>query len=425
MCTSRIVFVCRVGERPRQDIETPSRFGRSVADTVVEELAASGIWKKKKNERFGKRRTQPVITNCASDLAWLLQRFVFKVRIVWQSYQQGIVLFSLSLSFSLSLLLSLSWLSYLLACMQWLRFYGPSVQPPANLSFAPPSLSLLLTFFQRMNNLEKTNPHKSKKDDETWRWLGQPMPKRRSDTNLLVPWEVVVMMKIIITETKDRTHKQSMRFFCLLFYRKPTLSKVCWASRAPVTSLVTHTRFAVGFTRWHLADRKLQVANRRSISNLYQTQVWYLKISDLGEAEVWYLVVNEWLKVHYQMRACVWRVQKALDVFTRSHHKNVSKPIVCCIHLCMAFHSSVTWKVVDNLVCTFGSRKASGDLTCLMFIIDVIDLMLIPWRRKRLLTIKRRTPTAFLTVLVHHRENLTWIILVHFMRNDFVYLFGV
>ena len=108
-------------------------------------------------------------------------------------------------------------------------------------------------------------------------------------------------MKDIITETEDRTHKQSMRFFCLLFYRKTTLSEVCWASRAPVTSLVAHTRFAVGFTRWHSADRKLQVANRRSISNLYQTQtqVWYLKISDLGEAEVWYLVVNERLKVHY------------------------------------------------------------------------------------------------------------------------------
>ena len=103
------------------------------------------------------------------------------------------------------------------------------------------------------------------------------------------------MMKLIITETKDQTHKQSMRFFCLLLYRKPTLSEVCWASRAPVT----HTRFAVGFTRWHSADRKLQVANRRSISNSYQTQVWYLKISDLGEAKVWYLVVNEWLKVHY------------------------------------------------------------------------------------------------------------------------------
>ena len=29
---------------------------------------------------------------------------------------------------------------------------------------------------------------------KTWRWLGQPMPKRRSDTNLLVPWEVVVIM---------------------------------------------------------------------------------------------------------------------------------------------------------------------------------------------------------------------------------------
>ena len=74
--------MCQVGERPRQDIGTPSRFGRSVADTVVEELAASCI-SKKESERFGKRRTQPVITVCASDLAWLLQRFVFnKVRIV-------------------------------------------------------------------------------------------------------------------------------------------------------------------------------------------------------------------------------------------------------------------------------------------------------------------------------------------------------
>ena len=183
MCTSRIVFVCRVGERPGQDIETPSRFGGSVADvdTVVEELAASCIWEKE-NERFGKRRTQPVITICASDLDWLLQRFVLKVRIVWQSYQQGIVLFSLSLSLSLS---SLSWLSYLPACMQWLKFYWPSVQLPANLSFAPPSLSL--TFFQRMNNLDKTNPHKSKKDDDNYIHRNKRSDPQAIDALLLPP----------------------------------------------------------------------------------------------------------------------------------------------------------------------------------------------------------------------------------------------
>ena len=65
-----------------------------------------------------------------------------------------------------------------------------------------------------------------------------------------------------------------------------------------MTSLVTHTTFAADFARWHSDDRKLQVANRRSISNLYQTQVGYQKISDLGKAEVWYPVVKEWLKVH-------------------------------------------------------------------------------------------------------------------------------
>ena len=226
---------------------------------------------KKKNERFGKRRTQPVITNCASDLAWLLQRFVFKVRIVWQSYQQGIILFSLSLFLSLSLSpsLSLGFPTCWHACSDW--------------DFMDQVFSLPLTYHLPLRHF-LFSWHFSK-EWTTWKKQIHTRAKK--------------MMKIIITETKDRTHKQSMRFFCLLFYRKPTLSEVCWASRAPVTSLVTHTRFAVGFTRWHSADRKLQVANRRSISNLYQTQVWYLKISDLGEAEVWYLVVNEWLKVHY------------------------------------------------------------------------------------------------------------------------------
>ena len=70
MCTSRIVFVCRVGERPRQDIETPSRFGRSVADTVAEELAASWHLKKRKRTLRKAENAAGCITICASDLAW-------------------------------------------------------------------------------------------------------------------------------------------------------------------------------------------------------------------------------------------------------------------------------------------------------------------------------------------------------------------
>ena len=191
-----------------------------MADTVVEELAASCIWKKE-NERFGKRRTQPVITFCASDLAWLLQRFVFsKVRIVWQSYQQGIVLFLLSLSLSLSLSLLLSILAFLPAGLHAVIEIFMDQVFSFPLTYHLPLRHFLLTFFQRMNNLEKANPHKSKKDDENY----------------------------IHRNKKDRTHKQAMRFFCLLFYRKPTLShEVCWASQAPVTSLVTHTRIAVRF----------------------------------------------------------------------------------------------------------------------------------------------------------------------------------
>ena len=126
-------------------------------------------------------------------------------------------------------------------------------------------------------------------------------------------------MKIIITATKDRTHKQSMCFFCLLFYRKPTLSEVCWASRAPVTSLVTHTRFAVGFTRWHSADRKLQVANRRSISNLYQTQVWY--VNNIHRARVnigWYLASAIWPEVRTVDRVYIFAEPQARQISTRS-----------------------------------------------------------------------------------------------------------
>ena len=58
-------------------------------------------------------------------------------------------------------------------------------------------------------------------------------------------------MKIIITETKDRTHKQSMRFFCLLYCRKPTLSEVCWASRAAVTSFITPRTRTMWKQQWH------------------------------------------------------------------------------------------------------------------------------------------------------------------------------
>ena len=62
-------------------------------------------------------------------------------------------------------------------------------------------------------------------------------------------------------------------------YREPTLRRVCWAAVtncAPVTSLMTQTRFAVGFTRWHSADRKLQVGNR------FKPQVDIQFVTDLG-----------------------------------------------------------------------------------------------------------------------------------------------
>ena len=183
MCTSRIVFVCRVGERPGQDIETPSSFGGSVADTVVEELAASCIWEKE-NERYGKRRTQPVITICASDLDWLLQRFVLKVRIVWQSYQQGIVLFSLSLSLSLSPSLYLGFPTCRHACSDW-NFMDQVFSFP--LTYHLPLRHFLFTFFQRMNNLDKTNPHKSKKDDDSYIHRNKRSDPQAIDALLLPP----------------------------------------------------------------------------------------------------------------------------------------------------------------------------------------------------------------------------------------------
>ena len=76
------------------------------------------------------------------------------------------------------------------------------------------------------------------------------------------------------------TSPRSNRYiFCLLYYREPTLRRVCWATVtncAPVTSLMPRTLFAVGFTRWHSADRKLQVANR------FKPQVDIQFVTDLG-----------------------------------------------------------------------------------------------------------------------------------------------
>ena len=139
--------------------------------------------------------------------------------------------------------------------MHWLRFYGPSVQL-LPLTYHLPLRHFLSTFFQRMNNLEKNKSTQEQKK----------------------------MMKVIITETKDRTHKQSMRFFCLLFYRKPTLSEVCWASRTPVTSPETHTRFAVDIPL--TANCRSQTAGRypvciRPSSDIQKYHTWERPRSDI------------------------------------------------------------------------------------------------------------------------------------------------
>ena len=67
---------------------------------------------------------------------------------------------------------------------------------------------------------------------------------------------------------KSPTQKQALHLFCVLLNigeKQPSVDRVCWAAvadRAPVTLPMTQTRLALGFTRWHSADRKLQVANR-------------------------------------------------------------------------------------------------------------------------------------------------------------------
>ena len=58
------------------------------------------------------------------------------------------------------------------ACMQWLRFYGPNVQLPANLSFAPPSLSL--DIFRKNEQLGK-----NKSTQEQRRWWKLQSPKQK------------------------------------------------------------------------------------------------------------------------------------------------------------------------------------------------------------------------------------------------------
>ena len=202
--TSRIVFVGRVGTRPRQDIKSQAP-SKAVANTDVEELAASSIWKKE-NRRLGKQRTQPFITICASDLAWLFQR------------NDKVISKGSSFLFSNSLSLFRGFPTCRHAFSD-LHFYGQSVQLFRQLIICP-SIAFSWDVSHRINNLEKTTPHKSKKEE---------------DENY--------------TETKNsfQTHKQSMHFFCLLYHRKPTLGIVCrTASHAPGTSRMTHTTFAVG-----------------------------------------------------------------------------------------------------------------------------------------------------------------------------------
>ena len=76
----RIVFVCRRRLASQTNIETPWRFGRSVADTVVG-LPQVPSEKRKRTLRKAENAAQAVITIRASDLAWLVQRFVFEVQI--------------------------------------------------------------------------------------------------------------------------------------------------------------------------------------------------------------------------------------------------------------------------------------------------------------------------------------------------------
>ena len=124
---------------------------------------------------------------------------------------------SLSLYLSLYLYLSiylsiyLSWLSYPPACMQWLRYMDQVFSFP--LTYHLPLRHFLLTFFQRMNNLEKQIHTRAKRDDESYNH-----GNKRSDP-----------------------YKQSVRFFCLLFYRKPTISVL---SQSCTSDLIGETGMA-------------------------------------------------------------------------------------------------------------------------------------------------------------------------------------
>ena len=55
------------------------------------------------------------------------------------------------------------------------------------LTYHLPLRHFLLTFFQRMNNLEKTNPHKSKKDDEKHNHRNKRSGPQAIDALLLPP----------------------------------------------------------------------------------------------------------------------------------------------------------------------------------------------------------------------------------------------
>ena len=150
--TSRIVFVCRVGKRPRQDIKSQAP-SKAVANTDVEELAASSIWKKE-NRRLGKQRTQLFITICASDLAWLFQR------------NDKVISKGSSFLFSNSLSLFRGFPNCRHAFSD-LHFYGPSVRLFRQLIRHLPLRSFLLRCFSQNQQLGKNN---SSQEQKRRRW---------------------------------------------------------------------------------------------------------------------------------------------------------------------------------------------------------------------------------------------------------------
>ena len=55
------------------------------------------------------------------------------------------------------------------------------------LTYHLPRRHFLLTFFEKMNNLEKTNPHKSKEDDENYNHRNKRSDPQAIDALFLPP----------------------------------------------------------------------------------------------------------------------------------------------------------------------------------------------------------------------------------------------